>query len=118
MLEPNEVTSLRPTPGADPGPALRSTDRHLSAAAFTSGKAVHYCAREFFTRPVNIERLVAATPNAEYACPAELPPPATPSAAAAPAFSVPPSECEPGLTGPPCTGLDTGEVSDGMARIA
>ena len=112
VLEPNEVTSTRPI-----------LDRHTvgliaaSAPGFLSGKAVHYCAREFFTRPVNIERLVAATPNAEYSC---QPTPATgkPECAAVPALSGAVSACEPGLTGPPCTGLDTGEVSDGMTRIA
>jgi predicted dienelactone hydrolase len=112
MIEDAELTNSRPI-----------LDRHtfnLIAASppqFLSGKAVHYCAREFFTRPVNIERLVAATPNAEYAC---QPAPATgkPACAAAPALSGPPSACEPGLTGPPCTGLDTGEVSDGITRMA
>ena len=84
---------------------------------FLSGKAVHYCAREFFTRPVNIERLVADTPNAEYACPTSSPS-GEPQCSAVPSLSGTPSACAPGLTGPPCTGLETGEVSDGMARIA
>ena len=49
-------------------------DRHTvgliaaSAPGFLSGKAAHYCAFRFFTSPVNIEQIVAATPNAEYAC--------------------------------------------------
>ncbi len=81
VLVPDEVTSTRPI-----------LDRHtfnLIAASppqFLSGKAVHYCARRFFTRPVNIERLVAATPNAEYAC-QPAPATGTPECAAVPALS-------------------------------
>ena len=109
VLVPDEVASMAPI-----------LDRHTfnliaaSPPAFLSGKAVHYCARRFFTRPVNIERLVAATPNAEYACQPE-PASGTPECAAVPALS---GACAPGLTRPPCTGLDTGEVSDGMTKIA
>ena len=39
-----------------------------SYPGYLSGKAVHYCSPQTFTTPVNIERLVAATNNAEYAC--------------------------------------------------
>jgi hypothetical protein len=112
VIEDAELTNPRPI-----------LDRHtfdLIAASppmFLSGKAVHYCAREFFTRPVNIERLVADTHNAEYACPTSSPS-GMPECSAMPALEGPSSACAPGLTGPPCTGLDTGEVSDGMARIA
>jgi predicted dienelactone hydrolase len=97
---------------ANPRPIL---DRHTvgliaaSAPGFISGKAVHYCAREFFTSPVDIQRLVASTYNAEYAC-NDI------SCGVAPQVEGPESVCV--TTSLPCTGLGTGEVKDGMANIA
>ena len=104
VVEASEVTNPRPI-----------LDRHTvsliaaSAPGFISGKAVHYCARRFFTTPVDIQRLVAATDNAEYACDET-------SCGIAPPVAGPPSVC---LTSTlPCTGLDTGEVKAGMVKIA
>ncbi len=97
---------------ANPGPVL---DRHTvgliaaSAPGFLSGKAVNYCAREFFTRPVNIERLVGATFNSEYACDES-------SCGVVPSVAGPPSACV--TTRIPCTGLETEEVKWGMAGMA
>ena len=113
VIEDDELTNSRPILDRHTFSLIATSNPPL----FVSGKAVHYCAREFFTRPVNIERLVAATPNAEYACSTSSPV-GKPECSAAPALSGTPSACAPGLTGPPCTGLDTGEVADGMARIA
>jgi predicted dienelactone hydrolase len=104
VVETSELTNPRPI-----------LDRHavglIAAAgpAFISGKAVHYCAREFFTSPVDIQRLVASTHNAEYTC-NDI------SCGVAPAVAGPASVCV--TTSLPCTGLDTGEVKDGMANIA
>jgi hypothetical protein len=96
--------------------ASRPLDRWnlaLIAASFPgsiSGKAVHYCAPEFFTQPVNIKRLVAATPNAEYGCPD----PGTDATCGwIPHISGPVVQddvCDPGVTAPPCTGLSTDAV--------
>jgi hypothetical protein len=104
VVEASEVTNPRPI-----------LDRHTvgliaaSAPGFISGKAVHYCARRFFTTPVDIQRLVAATSNAEYACGGT-------SCGLAPPVAGPPTVCV--TTGLPCTGLDTGEVKDGMTSTA
>ena len=98
---------------ANPGPVL---DRHtvaLIAASppmFLSGKAVYYCAGRFFTSPVDIRRVVAATPNAEYACDA------TSCAIVPPVPGAPASKCV--TTSIPCTGLETEEVKQGMTQIA
>ena len=104
VVETSELTNPRPI-----------LDRHTvsliaaSPPGFISGKAVHYCAREFFTSPVDIQRLVASTHNAEYAC-NDI------SCGVAPAVAGPASVCV--TTTLPCTGLETGEVKDGMANIA
>ena len=97
---------------ANAGPVL---DRHTvgligaSAPGFLSGKAVHYCADHYFTSPVDIRWVVAATPNSEYACDAT-------SCAIVPPVAGPPSVCETSVI--PCTGLDTDEVKAGMTQIA
>ena len=80
---PDEITNT---------PAI--LDRHTvsliaaSPPGFLSGKAIYYCAPRFFTGPVNIEQLVAATPNAEYACLGAIcsiaPPTVTPPVSACP----------------------------------
>ena len=78
---------------ANPRPIL---DRHTvaliaaSAPGGISGKAVHYCAGRFFTSPVDITALVAATPNTEF----------------------------PPTVGPPSTGLDTDAVKRQMTELA
>jgi predicted dienelactone hydrolase len=93
----------------NPRPIL---DRHtlelIAAAPPTgiSGKAVHYCAREFFTQPVDIRQLVATVDGAEYTCAGRQCVPVT----------TPPTPCV--TTKLPCTGLDTDEVADGMAQLA
>jgi Thrombospondin type 3 repeat len=73
---------------------------------------VHYCAAEIFTTPVNIEQLVAATPNAEYGCTdaacGVIPPTSGPST----------STCVTVITTIPCTGLDTDEVKQQMTELA
>ncbi len=104
VVEASELTNPRPI-----------LDRHTvsliaaSPPGFLSGKAVHYCASGFFTDPVDIRRLVASIPNAEYACDED-------SCSVAPAVAGPASVCV--TTGLPCTGLATGEVEDGMASLA
>jgi predicted dienelactone hydrolase len=90
----------------DPAALNRPLDRWnvpLIASSFPggiSGKAVHYCAPEFFA---GIERLVASVPNAEYACDDSgcdwIPP-----------LSGATDVCAPGVTTPPCTTLDTDAV--------
>ena len=98
----------------NPRPLL---DRHTvaligaSAPGGLSGKAVHYCAERDLTSPVDIRRLLAATPNAEYACD-----PAGNCATAPPTSGT--SACAAGVTTVPCTGLDSDEVRAGMTRIA
>ena len=62
-----------------------------------SGKAAHYCASDFFTKPVNIRPLVASIPGSEFP----------------PLIS---SVCT--ITSTPCTGLDTEEVKRGMTELA
>ena len=99
----------------NPNPIL---DRHTfgliaaSPPGFLSGKAVHYCNAGTFTAPVNIEQLVAATPNAEYGCTGAtcgvIPPTSGPST----------STCVTTITTLPCTGLDTDEVSEQMTEMA
>jgi predicted dienelactone hydrolase len=85
-------------------------DRHTvgliaaSAPNGMSGKAVHYCAGSFFTSPVDITALVAATSGTEFP-PAVVGPAPTP---AAPCSS----------TSIPCTGLDTDTVKRDMADRA
>jgi predicted dienelactone hydrolase len=104
VVEGSEVTSTRPI-------LDRQTIGLIGASApgFLSGKAVHYCAEGYFTGPVDIRRVVAATPNSEYACVAT-------SCAIVPPVAGPPSVCE--TSSIPCTGLDTDEVKAGMTQIA
>ena len=66
-----------------------------SAPAGMSGKAVHYCAAQYFTTPV--DTLLRSMPASEY--------PPSPS-----------SVCL--TTSVPCTGLDTEEVKQGVSAIA
>ena len=91
-----------------------------SAPGFLSGKAVHYCAPRFFTSPVNIQRVVASTSNAEYACSGPEDPSLgnqlDPSCSLSPPVAGPPSPCA--TTTIPCTGLDTEEVKQGITEIA
>ena len=99
----------------NPNPIL---DRHTvgliaaSPPGFLSGKAVHYCNAGIFTSPVNIEQLVAATPNAEYGCTGAtcsvIPPTSGPST----------STCVTTITTLPCTGLDTDQVNQQMTEMA
>ena len=99
------VSATRPpTRRARRLPSLRPPHVGLIAASapgFLSRKAVHYCAAGIFTSPVNIEQLVAATPNAEYGCTGAtcgvIPPTSGPST----------STCVTTITTLPCTGLDT-----------
>lgn len=64
-----------------------------------SGKAVHYCSRDFFTKPVDIRTLVASIPSSEF-----------------PPSVGPPSVCI--TTKIPCTGLDTDVVKRAMKELA
>ena len=108
------------TEAANPGVLAdrRIFDRHTvgliaaSAPGFASGKAVHYCAAQIFTTPVNIEQLVAATPNAEYSCTdatcGVIPPTAGPST----------STCLTPITTVPCTDLNTDQVKLQMTEMA
>jgi predicted dienelactone hydrolase len=91
-----------------------------SPPAFLSGKAVHYCAAAFFSSPVNIQRVVASTPNAEYFCSGTEPPglgdQLDPSCSLIPPVAGPPSPCV--TTSIPCTGLETEEVKQSIKEIA
>jgi predicted dienelactone hydrolase len=106
---------------ANTGRPLDRWNLDLIAASFPgfiSGKAVHYCAAGIFTGPVNIKRLVAATANAEYACP-DAGTDAT--CGWVPATTGPPVQagvCDPGVTAPPCTGRDTDEVKEQIIDTA
>jgi len=89
-----------------------------SAPMFLSGKAVHYCAPEYFTSPVNT--VVASIPNSEYSCnplsPDQLEPNCylispTTGPTTCPTITI-------GTNNIPCTGLDTGEVTRGIKAIA
>ena len=92
VVEPPEATN-----------PLRILDRHTvvliaaSAPGGLSGKAVHYCAADFFTNPVDITELVRSTPNTEF-------PPSVGSVCV--------------TTSIPCTGLETEEVKQGVKEIA
>jgi HYR domain/Thrombospondin type 3 repeat len=92
VVETSEVTNARPI-----------LDRHTleliaaSAPLGLSGKAVHYCASNFFTNPVDITALVASTPSTEF----------PPTVGAICAF-----------TSIPCTGLDTDLVKQQMTKLA
>ena len=81
---------------------------------------MHYCAPGFFTTPVNIQRVVASTPNAEYFCSGTEPPglgdQLDPSCRLIPPVAGPPSPCV--TTSIPCTGLETEEVKQGVKEIA
>jgi predicted dienelactone hydrolase len=91
-----------------------------SPPGFLSGKAVHYCAPAFFTSPMNIQRVVASIPNAEYFCSGAEPPglgdQLDPSCSLIPPVAGPPSPCV--TTSIPCTGLATEEVKQGVKEIA
>lgn len=92
-----------------------------SAPGFQSGKAVHYCAPRFFTTPVNIQRVVASTFNAEYSCSGTEDPSLRhhqldAACSLAPPMVLPASPCV--TTTIPCTGLDTEEVKQGIKEIA
>lgn len=84
-----------------------------SAPGGASGKAVHYCASDSFTSPVDIRQLVGAlageTPSSEFGCPGDA------AGVCAPILG-PTSVCT--NTTVPCTGLDTEEVSHGVKEIA
>ena len=84
----------------------------VSAVQGISGKAVHYCASEFFTSPVDIRELVGAlageTPGSEFGCSG------SPERVCAPVLG-PSSVC---VTTIPCTDLETEEVKQGMKNIA
>jgi predicted dienelactone hydrolase len=87
-----------------------------SAPGGASGKAVHYCASEFFTSPVDIRELVGAhavatlnIPSSEFSCSGEE------VRVCAPMTS---SECDIPTNKVPCTGLDTEEVKEGVKEIA
>ena len=106
---PPEVANTRPI-----------LDRHTvgliaaSPPGFLSGKAVHYCAPRFFTSPVNIQRAVASTPNAEYACTGN-------TCGVVPPVVSPPdidNPCPPETITIPCTGLDTDQVKQQMTQLA
>lgn len=88
-----------------------------SFPGYISGKAVHYCASGIFSSPVNIKRLVAATPNAEYGCPDA----GTDNCGWVPPTTGPANQagvCKAGITTPPCTGLDTDAVKTEITERA
>jgi hypothetical protein len=78
-----------------------------------SGKAVHYCSPDSFTKPVWIAPAVAHfNPLSEVAVP--LP---DPSSGLPPSAVTSPIAC-PTTTTVPCTGLDTEEVKQGITELA
>lgn len=84
----------------DPARALLDMNTvRLVATSPVSGKAVHYCAERFFTRPADIRPLVASIPGSEF-----------PPVVGAPSICV--------TATAPCTGLETDEVKAGVAAIA
>jgi predicted dienelactone hydrolase len=91
-----------------------------SAPGFLSGKAVYYCAPGFFTSPVNIQRVVASIPNAEYSCSGVEDPglgdQLDSRCILIPPVAPPASACV--TTRIPCTGLETEEVKQGVKEIA
>jgi predicted dienelactone hydrolase len=100
-----------------------------SFPGFVSGKAIHYCAPEYFTTPVNVERLVATTANAEFSCPGDNGMDLDPACgwAAPTAGPVMPPETQPqtqlgvcvtGVTTPPCTGLSSEQVKNDIVARA
>jgi hypothetical protein len=62
-----------------------------------SGKAVHYCSLDAFTKPVNIRPLVQSIPGSEF------PPSVGPVCS---------------FTSIPCTGLETDEVKHRVKELA
>jgi predicted dienelactone hydrolase len=104
---------------AEAGNPRKVLDRHTvaliaaSAPGFMSGKAAHYCAFRHFGGPVNIEQMVAATPNAEYACDA-----AGDCTVLLPTSGPATSTCAITIFTVPCTGLDTDTVNQQMPGLA
>ena len=98
-------------------------DRHTATFIANSppggaaGKAVHFCANEFFTTPVNIgslmTELASVTPGSEFTCD-PLPCHTVPST-----FG-PATACDPEITTPPCIGpeADTEAVKQQMRDLA
>ena len=89
-----------------------------SAPGFASGKAVQYCAPETFTSPVNIKRLVASIPNAEYACPDADDDATCGWVPHTPGTANQAGVCTAAITAPPCTGLDTDQVKALITEMA
>jgi predicted dienelactone hydrolase len=94
-----------------------------SYPGYLSGKAVQYCAPQYFTSPV--QQVVALIPNSEYSC--DPLPGAPPCYLIAPTYvppNVPPNTVPTCPTNTlltndiPCTGLDTEEVKQGIVKIA
>lgn len=96
-------------------------DRHTATLIANSppggnaGKAVHFCANEFFTTPVKIEalftELASVPPGSDYTC------------APLPCHTIAPlpgqaTACVPEFPTPPCTGLGTEAVKDQMRDLA
>ncbi len=86
-----------------------------SYPGYLSGKAVHYCSPQTFTTPVNIQRLVAATNNAEYTC-TDAGCGWAPHTVALPANQV--GVCTVPLAAPPCTGLSTDQLKPDIVDYA
>jgi predicted dienelactone hydrolase len=83
-----------------------------------AGKAVHFCANEFFTTPVNlaslITQLASVAPGSEYICA-----PGDPDDChTVPSISGPATACKPAITTPPCIGLDTEAVKHQIRDLA
>jgi predicted dienelactone hydrolase len=116
--------------GAEAAATNRPLDRHtfnLIAASppnFFSGKAVHYCAEAYFTSPVTIKRLIAATAtvNSEYACPGpETGPDPDGTCHWVPhtiGMPIQGTVCSVANETPPCTGLDSDQVKALIAQDA
>jgi predicted dienelactone hydrolase len=121
-----ELQSAAANVNIDPNAILdRNTVGLIAASApgGVSGKAVHYCAPQYFTSPENIQQVVASSPNSEYFCPnTENPAPGNLDPAC---YLIQPTSgpttCPTNTAGTntiPCTGLDTDEVKQGIVKIA
>ncbi len=94
-----------------------------SFPGFISGKAVHYCAAEDLTTPVNIRRALASWPNAEYGCSEPDSGPDSDASCGWIAHTITPPNnqpgvCAPGVTAAPCTGVDSDQVKELMIQKA
>ena len=116
-----ELQSAAAHSDSDPNAIIDRNTVALIAASppnYLSGKAVHYCAPQYFTSPLNT--VVATVPNSEYSCNPPSPGQLEPNCYLIPPTTGP-TTCPTNTIGTnniPCTGLDTEEVKQGIVKIA